>query len=151
MYKRIDDYSLLFSRLREDRKNYNGRWVKTFYESGVQMSTHSHQTWRHIKARCLKGSEYQKKKPTYLECEVGEDFQDFEIFTNWYVQQEGYRHLDYQLDKDILVDGNKIYTAENCCLVPKQLNIFFCRNSSSEICQGIGKVKTRSYHFVALG
>ena len=29
---------------------------------------------------------------------------------------------DWQLDKDILIKGNKIYSKENCCFVPKKIN-----------------------------
>ena len=29
---------------------------------------------------------------------------------------------DWQLDKDILVKGNKVYSAKNCCFVPKEIN-----------------------------
>ena len=66
---------------------------------------------------------YHKKKPSYADCTVHPDWHNFQVFAEWYTKQK-FCDSDYQLDKDILVKGNKVYSAETCCLVPKEVNNF---------------------------
>lgn len=54
-------------------------------------------------------------------------FQDFDSFVEWCVDQPGYMNKEvngkyWQLDKDILVQGNKVYGPETCCFVPPRVN-----------------------------
>lgn len=37
----------------------------------------------------------------------------------------------YQLDKDILVKGNRIYGEDTCCLVPKEINNLFINTKNT--------------------
>lgn len=78
----------------------------------------AYETWRHMLRRCY-AQECKVRKPSYEKCEVSEEWHMFSNFLKFY--QEHYRS-GFQLDKDILVTGNKIYSKETCCFVPPPIN-----------------------------
>lgn len=67
---------------------------------------------------CLKS---KARAPTYDGCEVHEDWHLFSNFKRWMEQQDWEGKV---LDKDILLRGNKVYSAETCIFIPKELNNF---------------------------
>jgi len=77
-------------------------------------------TWRHMIIRGY-NKKYKTKYPTYKDCTVDKEWHNFQVFAKWYTRHEFYG-LGYELDKDILVRGNKVYSANTCSLVPKQVN-----------------------------
>lgn len=79
--------------------------------------------WRSMLLRCY-CSKTQKRNPTYLGCIVDERWHNFQNFAEWFLNQN-YYECGYELDKDILVKGNKVYSPETCCLVPKEINSTF--------------------------
>jgi len=68
-------------------------------------------------ARCYGGGH-----PTYLDCEVDERWWNYQVFAAWFYDNyvEG-----FHLDKDLLVEGNRIYSPETCLFVTPQLNTLF--------------------------
>lgn len=82
--------------------------------------TKGYTTWRSMLMRCY-DPRHHAKQPTYIGCSVSDEWLDYQNFANWYYNNE---HSDkgYHLDKDILVDGNKIYSSDTCCFVPKDIN-----------------------------
>lgn len=56
---------------------------------------------------------------TYLGVTVCEDWKTFSKFKSW-MQEQQWEGL--QLDKDILIQGNKIYSPETCVFVPSYIN-----------------------------
>ena len=79
-----------------------------------------HKVWSGMFTRCyydLGGERYK----SYRDCEVHKDWHNFQNFADWYKMQKFY-DKGYDLDKDILVKGNRLYSAETCCLVPPSLN-----------------------------
>lgn len=88
--------------------------------------------------RCY-SHKYQEKKPTYIGCYVCEEWLSFSNFKEWF--DNNYRE-GYQLDKDILVKGNKIYSPETCCFVPQEINqlLIKCNGSRGQHPLGV------SYH-----
>jgi hypothetical protein len=75
--------------------------------------------------RCRIGGSYQRNKPAYLGCYFSEEFGDFSRFCEWAITQQGCFDQTYNLDKDLLVKGNKVYSRETCVYVPKLLNSLF--------------------------
>jgi len=63
----------------------------------------------------------------YSDCAVDVAFKSYEGFIEWATNQVGYGFDGYQLDKDIIVKGNKIYGPEYCCFVPSHVNRLFIR------------------------
>lgn len=85
----------------------------------MQYTTASHKKWIGIIHRCYNKSAL-KKRPTYQGCGLCEEWKTFSVFKKWF--DENYVE-GYELEKDILVKGNKIYGPDTCCFVPRRINI----------------------------
>lgn len=77
--------------------------------------------WGGMLNRCY-NNKYHESKPTYKECKVSEYFQNFTNFYLWAKGQVGFNIVDWELDKDILLRGNKIYSEDTCVFVPREIN-----------------------------
>ena len=75
-----------------------------------------------MKHRCY-SEEYHKLHPSYIGCEISEEFSTFEKFYVWAKDNfYQFRNELMDLDKDILVKGNKIYSPNTCIFVPQSVN-----------------------------
>ena len=86
-----------------------------------------YELWKNMLKRCYDNT-YLTKHPTYKDCSVSDDFKFYPNFKNWCNNQVGFKSLDdkgkpFQLDKDILVKGNKVYSENTCAFVPKEINM----------------------------
>ena len=81
----------------------------------------SYNTWNNMLQRCY-NEHMRSKLPTYSDCEVSDDFKYYSKFKEWAEKQVGYDQKGWCLDKDILVKGNKTYSAETCCFIPQEIN-----------------------------
>mgnify|MGYP000750615845 CR=1 FL=1 len=77
--------------------------------------------WRAMLKRCY-DSKSHLNDPTYKDCSVSDNFKYYPYFKDWCSKQVGFGKEGWQLDKDILVKGNKVYSEDTCCFVPKDLN-----------------------------
>lgn len=104
----------------------------------------SYRIWRLMLERCY-GNRLSNK--AYIGCCVCEEWHDFANFKEWFNNNyiEG-----WQLDKDILVKGNKVYSPDTCCFVPQEINTFFtsCRVRRGSYPLGVSFVKSKN-KFVA--
>lgn len=114
-------YRLITTSLITDFKK-NGKWVKTIGSGADQKTTRSYRLWKAMKARCGNRS---GNHPAYKDCTMSENFQDFQYFAEWCQSQPGYSNPGWQLDKDILIKGNKEYGESTCCFVPPEINNLF--------------------------
>lgn len=80
-----------------------------------------YQSWSNMLKRCY-CKEVQEKYPTYIGCTVAKKWHNFQNFAEWYYNHPNYKNKGYQVDKDILVPNNKVYSQQTCTLVPAQLN-----------------------------
>lgn len=87
-------------------------------------NTEVYNTWCGMLRRCY-DSKYHMKRPTYIGCSVHPDWHNFQVFAEWF--EENYIE-GYQLDKDILIKNNKIYSPETCCFVPSDINNIFTKS-----------------------
>lgn len=92
----------------------------------TQMHKLAYMAWVHMLFRCY-DPKTQARQPTYAGCSVCAAWTHFSTFRSWFVRR--YKP-GYQLDKDILVPGNKIYAPEFCSMVPKYINTLLLGNSS---------------------
>jgi len=79
-----------------------------------------YRVWAHMLQRCY-SPKYQEKYPTYKGCSVSEEWITFSNFRAWMEEQD---FVDKQLDKDLLFEGNKVYSAETCVFVTSIVNSF---------------------------
>lgn len=90
--------------------------------------TKSHATWKNMlqRAYCPK---YHAEKPTYVGCSVTDDWLEYQEFAYWFSNHE-YSNRGYELDKDLLIPGNKIYAPNTVCFIPAQLNNLLADNGA---------------------
>lgn len=115
------------ARVIDDCKSISGKWLKSKSIDGATHFTVSGQKWRAMMDRCKEGGSQQITNESYVGCTVSENFKDFDYFTNWCLSQVGYS-TDYELDKDLLTKGNKLYSEHTCLFLPKELNNILLRN-----------------------
>ena len=73
--------------------------------------------WRNMLNRCY--NDNNKNKPTYSGCTVCGEWLLFSNFKNWMTNQDWQgKHLD----KDIINQGNKIYSPGDCVFVTQSIN-----------------------------
>ena len=82
------------------------------------VTTKLYNLWGGMLERCY-STTLHKKYPTYIGCSVSEDWLYLDNFKEWFYihYKEG-----FELDKDLLVEGNKLYSEDTCVFVPKTLN-----------------------------
>ena len=82
--------------------------------------------WNNMYTRCYNPN-YHERSPQYKECAICDEWlDDKESFYEW-VRENYYTVGDEQmdLDKDILVKGNKIYSPDTCIFTPHSINAYF--------------------------
>lgn len=90
-------------------------------EDGKQRNDRVFACWRDMIFRCYSPAT-QAKKPAYIGCTVAPGWLRFMAFREWYERQP--EQDDCQIDKDILVPGNRVYGPDTCALVSRALNVF---------------------------
>lgn len=89
-------------------------------------STKAYGVWKDLLKRCC-DSKYKSKFRAYAESYICEEWKTFSNFKNWFDEH----YIDgWQLDKDILVKGNQLYSPSTCCFLPRELNNIYKRNLS---------------------
>ena len=77
-------------------------------------------------------------------------------YSGW-IHLYGHTHNTWEevmnLDKDILIKGNKLYSPNTCCFVPKRLNILFVNTNNKYIIKKItdlyiGKIDDKIIHAI---
>lgn len=76
--------------------------------------------WKEILRRCY-SAEWHLKHDTYVDCTVCDKWLTFSNFKSWMEVQDW---EGKQLDKDLLVKGNKVYSPETCIFVHQTINKF---------------------------
>lgn len=100
---------------------YLGVGVYKSWENGRQ--TKAYRIWQRMLERCYSKS-VLISNPSYYDCTVDPTWHNFQNFAQWYCKHPDYGK-GYDLDKDILVRGNRVYGPDTCCLVPPELNSVF--------------------------
>ncbi len=90
--------------------------------------------WKNMLVRSY-NKKYKKEKETYKDCYVCDEWHNFQNFAQWIDDVYGSINLDeyeyLQLDKDIIIKNNKVYSPQNCVLVNNDINILFNKRKSS--------------------
>jgi hypothetical protein len=76
--------------------------------------------WFRMLSRCY-SKKLHDRSPTYKDCTVCKSWRTFSNFKAWMEQQDW---VGKELDKDLLVKGNKIYSPSTCVFINKRTNMF---------------------------
>lgn len=89
--------------------------------------------WKTMLRRCAEKcwNEY----PTYAGTTCSENFKSYTFFYEWCQEQVGFGRKDengkcWNLDKDLLVKGNKLYSEDTCVFVPASINTLLVKNDA---------------------
>lgn len=85
--------------------------------------------WRGMIVRSY-SKRYQRNRQSYVGCSVCDQWLFFSNFKRWFDDPSNGYQDGYCLDKDILIKGNKVYSPETCCFVPKEINSLIVKNTS---------------------
>ncbi len=95
--------------------------------SGARVHCPFYAKWQSMLNRC-----YQKNRNivhlAYVDCEVCDEWLLFSNFKRWMEKQDW---KDKELDKDILIQGNKIYSPKTRLFVPKKVNLLLNNHLSA--------------------
>jgi hypothetical protein len=124
-------------------KTYNIGYmgIGKFFAKKNGVKTQHYIVWSGIIRRCYNENE-RHKYPSYKGCLVVEEWHNFQNFAQWFDENYNPETMqDWQLDKDILVKGNKIYSPETCCFVPQEINLLFVNspNKLNDLPKGVIK------------
>ena len=107
-----------------------GVGINDYYESSIKQGEAkvAYQTWTRMLQRCY-DKNYIKKQNKRTITSVCKEWLYFSNFKKWFDDPvNGYRH-GYCLDKDLIVNGNTIYSPDTCCFLPKEINSLFRRKA----------------------
>ena len=134
----------------EDFKGAQGLWVKSYTvpTEGLQTIYHTRSSvvWRSLINRCKLSIKY----PSYADCEI--KYEGYQEFTEWCQSQHGYMNKNpngtfWQLDKDLKVEGNRIYSPEFCLFVPSRVNCLFnIKSSNNNLPAGVSMYANSDYY-----
>jgi hypothetical protein len=93
--------------------------------------TKMYNTWKNMLERCY-SEKSQETNPTYLGCTVDERWHNYQVFAEWFDKNYNSEYMEnWQLDKDILIKGNKIYSPETCVIVPNKINCLIIKTDAT--------------------
>ena len=97
-------------------------------------NTKEYDLWTSMLERCYSDN-FKNKHPTYKDCEVSDNFKSYEYFYEWCQNQIGFDNdgngNPFQLDKDLLIKGNKVYSEDSCVFIPVDVNLVLTKRTSS--------------------
>lgn len=104
--------------------------------NGKRVCCKYYEVWHSMMRRCY-SIKLDDMNPTYLNCSVTEKWHSFMTFKGWMTTKDWQGN---ELDKDILVVGNKVYSPETCCFVTQAVNALLTDSTKSRglYPQGVG-------------
>lgn len=110
-------------------------------------TTAAYIAWKGMLQRCY-DEKWRKANPYYCGVTVSSDWLNFQLFAEWFYKSLPSDGGKYQLDKDSMVSGNKVYSAETCCLLTQADNV---REAASRADHSKRKVTAKRYMVVSPG
>ena len=98
-------------------------------ETGEKLD--SYNCWKNMLRRCY-SAKCQEKNPTYKDCCVCVEWLYYPNFKKWY--DNNYYEINNktsQMDKDVLIKGNKVYSPDTCVFVPNFINKLFTKRQKT--------------------
>lgn len=96
--------------------------------------------WHSMIRRCYSAN-HQKIGTSYIGCTVCDEWKKLSKFKEWF--DENYID-ECHLDKDILVQDNKVYSPTTCCFVPQYINSLLTDHKAARGKYMLGVVKSKN-------
>lgn len=106
---------------------YKGEGLYKMSKNGKNTKVYT--TWNTMLERCY-DYKLHHRYPTYTDCTVCDEWLNFQNFAQWY--EDNYYEIEGEkmnLDKDILVKNNKVYSPDTCVFVPHSINLLFIKRN----------------------
>jgi hypothetical protein len=84
----------------------------------------------------------------YSDVSVCEEWHNYQNFAEWCQTQTGFK-MGFHLDKDLLLEGNKVYSPTTCCFIPPHLNAAITGMKHTNTTGYTGVVLTDTGRFLA--
>ncbi len=97
-----------------------GDYLSTIVVNGKHVVSKEYACWHSMLTRCYANLDYYTN---YKDVTVCDEWHNFQNFAKWY--NENYYEIDNHksdLDKDLLIKGNKVYNPQTCVFVPHYIN-----------------------------
>jgi hypothetical protein len=104
-------------------------------KNGTDNHTTEYEDWNSMLKRCYVNSEVANT--SYHDKEVSEDWKCFQNFAEWATNQRNFGKEGWDLEKDLIVKGNKVYSAETCVYLPREINSFIKRKRMNDLPLGV--------------
>lgn len=91
----------------------------------VDYKSRSYLRWHDMMNRCY-NDKFHERQSQYKKCTVCKEWHNYINFKKWY--DSHYYIVENEkmdLDKDILIKGNKVYSPSTCCIAPHSINTLF--------------------------
>jgi hypothetical protein len=95
----------------------------------IYCSKEASSRWARVLERCY-SEKFKLAHPSYEGCSVADDWLNLSVFAEWFTNNP-YNRQGWEIDKDILVKGNKVYSPETCVFVPACINTLLLGNQVS--------------------
>lgn len=88
--------------------------------------------WFRMMERCYsKDKKIREKHYYYDDISVCEEWFNYQEYKKWYLQNIWTNEFSLQVDKDILIKGNKIYSPNTCVMVDSKINNLFIKSNKA--------------------
>jgi len=122
-----------------------GKYSSKLRKNGEKIDDKIYNYWNRMLKRCYDPLTLNKDKgASYRDVFVCDEWLCFQNFAEWAVSQVNSNTLDYHLDKDLLLEGNKIYSPETSCFIPSEINQFLIEGREGAYYRGVNVIKPKT-------
>lgn len=112
----------------------DSEYLTTYIVNNKTITCPYYQVWVNMLRRCY-SAQSLLKRPTYIGCSVCDKWLLFSNFKLWMEKQDW---VGKQLDKDLLIKGNKTYSPNTCLFVTSEINNILLNSEVSNSSNFIG-------------
>lgn len=108
--------------------------VGKFFAKEGGLHTKEYADWISMLKRCYKSKEANN---TYKDKSVVEEWHNFQAFAEWATAQMNFGRDGWDLEKDLIVKNNKVYSPSTCAYLPREINSFIKRKNFNGLPLGV--------------
>lgn len=90
--------------------------------------------WNSMLKRCYTALE---SRLSYSNKDVCEEWHNYQNFAEWATNQMNFGKEGWDLEKDLLIKNNKVYSPNTCVYLPREINSFIKRNRVNDLPLGV--------------